>query len=106
MAQFDVHKNPGANREFVPYVVVIQSKALDHTERRVVIPLIRTSKFSEAPRKQLNPSFVVKGETVTLSTLDIASVPKNRLGKPIASLAANGTEIIDAIDQLITRAHN
>lgn len=106
MAQFDVHKNPGANRELTPYVVVIQSKALEHTERRVVIPLIRASKFSEAPRKRLNPSFTVAGELVTLSTLDSASVPRSRLGKPVASLAAHGVEIIEAIDQLITRAHD
>ncbi len=105
MAQFDVHRNPGQNRALVPYVVVIQSKALDDTARRVVIPLVKQSRVGAAPRKALNPSFVVAGENVTLSTLDIASVPKRVLGAPVASLAHRSADIINAIDQLVTTAY-
>lgn len=29
MAQFDVHRNKGANRDAIPYVVVVQSAIFD-----------------------------------------------------------------------------
>jgi toxin CcdB len=41
MAQFDVHRNKGALRESIPFVVVVQSAQFDSYRRRVVVPLVR-----------------------------------------------------------------
>ncbi|WP_180288350.1 CcdB family protein [Delftia sp. 60] len=41
MAQFDVHRNKGALRDSIPYVVVVQSSLFDRYRRRVVVPLVR-----------------------------------------------------------------
>ncbi|WP_373851344.1 CcdB family protein, partial [Delftia acidovorans] len=38
MAQFDVHRNKGALRDSIPYVVVVQSSLFDRYRRRVVVP--------------------------------------------------------------------
>ncbi|NKE46479.1 hypothetical protein HB662_16980 [Roseomonas frigidaquae] len=40
MAQFDVHRNLGADRAAVPFVVVLQSRAHDHVPTRLVAPLL------------------------------------------------------------------
>ena len=60
MAQFDVHRNTGKQRDAIPYVVVVQSSLYDAYRRRVAIPL--------------NPVFTVKGVAVVLHPLEIVSV--------------------------------
>ena len=40
MAQFDVHRNPGKNRDAIPFVVLVQSSLFDSYRRRVVVPLV------------------------------------------------------------------
>lgn len=105
MAQFDVHRNPGKNRENIPFVVTVQSAVFDGYRRRVVMPLVKKSQFGTVRHARLNPSFTVKGVRVVLHPLEIVSVPRDTLGRRIASLEAHGAEIIDAIDQLVTRAY-
>jgi toxin CcdB len=41
MAQFDVHRNKGALRDSIPFVVIVQSGQFDRYRRRVVVPLVR-----------------------------------------------------------------
>jgi toxin CcdB len=48
MAQFDVHRNTGKQREAIPYVVIVQSSLFDSYRRRVVIPLVRRSHLDSA----------------------------------------------------------
>lgn len=105
MAQFDVHRNPGRNRDGIPYVVVLQSAVFDDYARRVVVPLVRRSDVGRIPHARFNPSFVIEGISVVLHPLEIVSVPADRLGSPVASLADQGQQIIDALDELMTRAY-
>ncbi len=104
MAQFDVHANMGPNREAIPFVVVIQSALYDDYRRRVVVPLVRKSAVEPPGRARFNPGFRIKGLTVVLHPLEIASVPRDRLGEPVASLASDGQRIVDALDELLTRS--
>jgi len=106
MAQFDVHRNPGQQRDLVPYVVVVQSCVYDGYKRRVVVPLGRKSEYGAVYNTRFLPVFTVKGVKVVLLPLDITSVPVDRLGESIASLAAHGDAIIGALDELITRAYD
>ena len=77
MAQFDVHRNTGKQREAIPYVVVVQSSLFDSYRRRVVVPLVRRNKldspaaFVDLP---LNPIFKIGGVEVVLHPLEIASI--------------------------------
>ncbi|MBX3231249.1 MAG: CcdB family protein [Labilithrix sp.] len=104
MAQFDVHRNPG-KQAAVPYVVVVQSKIFDTYRRRVVVPLVKRAVFGAPLSARLNPAFTVRKDVVVLHPLDIVSVPREALGKPISSLEQHGSSILDALDTLLTRAY-
>lgn len=104
MAQFDVHRNPGKHRDSIPFVVVVQSAAFDDYGRRVVIPLVRKSHLRATLPARFNPGFTINGIAVVLHPLEIVSVPTDALGPPVATLAAHGLRIIDAMDELLTRA--
>jgi toxin CcdB len=107
MAQFDVHKNIGKQRDAIPFVVVVQSSLYDGYRRRVVVPLVRrstldrTSAFLDTP---LNPVFTVKGIKVVLHPLEMVSVATEQFGGKVATLAQEGDKINLAMDELLTRA--
>lgn len=107
MAQFDVHRNRGALRDSIPFVVLVQSAQFDSYRRRVVVPLVRRS--SMPPNMTLvgtrtNPVFVVGGIEVVLHTLDMVSVALDQLGDYVTSIAEHGQGITDALDELLTRS--
>ncbi|ENO86013.1 CcdB family protein [Thauera linaloolentis] len=104
MAQFDIHRNPGRNRDGIPYVVVVQSAIFDGFKRRVVVPLVRKSYLPTIDHPRFNPTFVIEGVSVVLHPLEIVSVPQETLGEPVASLVDQGARIIEALDELTTRA--
>jgi toxin CcdB len=107
MAQFDVHRNMGKQREAIPYVVIVQSSLFDSYRRRVVIPLVRSSQLDNAAAlasSSLNPAFTIKKIKVVLHPLEIVSVATDQLGEKVASLAKEGDRITSAIDEMLTRA--
>jgi toxin CcdB len=104
MAQFDVHRNPGRHTDTIPYVVVVQSSQFDDYRRRVVVPLVRAGSLAAAPFPAFNPTFRIGGTKVILHPLEMVSVPVDRLGSPVDSLADKGQTIIGALDELLSRA--
>lgn len=105
MAQFDVHRNRGQTRDSAPFFVIVQSALYDGYERRVVVPLMKRSSVDEIRISSLNPTFTVDGIQVVLHPLEIFPIPKDKLGKLVQSLADRGDEIVNALDQLMTRAY-
>jgi toxin CcdB len=107
MAQFDVHRNKGALRDSIPFVVIVQSAQLDRYRRRVVVPLVRQSVLPRGTPTigaRMNPAFVVTGVKVVLHPLDMVSVAIDQLGEHVGSLEAHGQVIADALDELLTRS--
>jgi toxin CcdB len=104
MAQFDVHRNRGRSREGIPFVVVVQSSLYDEYNRRVVVPLVKKSYLNKVSHPRFNPTFRVKNVPVVLHPLEIVSVPSDKLGQLVGSLANDSDRIIDALDELISRA--
>ncbi len=104
MAQFDVHRNPGRHTDTIPYVVVVQSAQFDDYRRRVVVPLVRASNLASPPFAAFNPSFRIGGTKVILHPLEMVSVPVDVLGPPVGSLADEGQAIVNALDELFSRA--
>lgn len=107
MPQFDVHRNKGALRESIPFVVLVQSAQFDRYRRRVVVPLVRRSALPASTPTvggRMNPWFTVEGIDVVLHPLDMVSVPLDQLGEHIGSLADQGQIIADALDELLTRS--
>lgn len=107
MAQFDVHRNKGALKESIPFVVIVQSSLFDRYRRRMVVPLVRRTALpggAATVGTRMNPLFHVKGASVVLHPLDMVSVALDQLGPKVDSLAAHGQAIADALDELLTRA--
>ncbi|MBP9684528.1 MAG: CcdB family protein [Rhodoferax sp.] len=107
MAQFDVHRNKGALRDSIPFVVLVQSAQFDRYRRRVVVPLVRQTLLpQDTPTvgSRMNPSFVIEGVRVVLHPLDMVSVALDQLGEVVGSLEQEGQLIADALDELLTRS--
>ena len=104
MAQFDVHRNSGKHRDDIPYVVLVQPSLYDAYRRRVVVPLVRKSVVGKIANPRFNPSFKIEGVVVVLHPLEIVSVASDQLGVFVQSLEAEGQGILDALDELLTRA--
>lgn len=103
MAQFDVRLNPSRQTgQDIPYLVEVQSDALDMSRRRVVVPLVRQSALGRVDQT-LNPAFDIRQEACVLMPLDIASVPVTALGDRIGSLEPDSDRIIAALDLLLAR---
>ncbi len=99
MAQFDVYKNlnPITSKQ-IPYLVDIQNDIFQNFNSRVVIPLFRDPNII----KNLNPQFTIDGQKLMLSTAEIASIPNSVLGDKVTGLEEYRSEIIYAIDFLVT----
>jgi toxin CcdB len=52
----------------------------------------------------MNPLFLVDGIEVVLHPLEIVSVAVDQLGERVTSLADRGSEIADALDEMLTRS--
>ena len=100
MAQFDVHRNPNLSADIRPYLLDVQSDLIGRLPTRVVVPLAPAGQFTAA--RHLNPIFEVEGRPVVMSTAEIAGVPLGAIGEKVGSLDAQRSEIIAAIDFLIT----
>jgi toxin CcdB len=103
MAQFDVHRNPGRNRDNIPFVVLVQSSLYNEYRRRVVVPLVNKSSIGKVTNPRLNPGFRIKGHSVVLHPLEIVSVANENLGEFVQSLDEEGDAIIAALDEMLTR---
>jgi len=103
MQQFSVYKNKNTNtRKEYPYLLNIQSDFLDELKTVVVIPLIKQTTFKQTPIKYLMPVFTIEGKECVLLTPQIAGIPKNQLGSLVEDLAHFRSEIISAIDFVIS----
>jgi toxin CcdB len=104
MPQFDVHRNTGRHADSIPYVVVVQSSVFKEYSRRVVVPLVKASAVGAIANARFNPAFKIGKISVVLHPLEVVSVAADKLGKPVASLAAEGHRIVGALDELFSRA--
>lgn len=99
MAQFDVYANPNQDtNKQVPYLLDVQADILSLLGTRVVVPLVIQTNRA----KHLNPEFELQKTKVVMSTAQIVGVPLSALGNKICSLKDKRTEIIAALDFLIT----
>jgi toxin CcdB len=102
MAQFDVYQNPNpASKKHTPYLLDVQNDLFDALTTRVVVPLL-SDKSMRAPATKLNPALNINGKVVYMSTAEIAGVPQSAIGKYVCSLSVKRSEIINALDFLIS----
>jgi toxin CcdB len=97
MSQFDVHANPSRlGREDRPFLLVVQTRFLDHLKTRVCAPLIVEHALRTEPR--LNPRLRLTGRDYYLSPTELVTLPVRLLGKPVANLEDYRDRIIAALD--------
>jgi toxin CcdB len=104
MAQFDVHRNTGAHKDTIPFVVIVQSAQFDDYRRRVVVPLVRSTAVGKVSYAAFNPTFKIRGTSVVLHPLEIVSIPLDKLGALAGSLKQESQRIMAAMDELLTQA--
>ena len=103
MPQFDVYDNPSLrSREWLPYVVDIQSNLLSDLRTRLVMPLSRVAADASQVPRRLAPAFSVLGERLLLQPHSAASIDARLLRKPVSSLVGHAGEIRDALDAVIS----
>ena len=105
MAQFVVFRNPGRQRDSIPYVVVLQNDRFDRGVTRFVAPVVRTSLIA-IDVHVLAPRFTIEASEVVMDVFNLATVFADRLGSPIASLRDDESraKLIRALDELISQA--
>lgn len=102
MARFDVCPNlHKSSRERVPYLLEIQTDLLSSLGTRLVAPLVPAAKFGPAAER-LNPSFRIGGKNYIMDAALIAGVSGKILGDSVENISGNSTEILAAIDFLIS----
>ncbi|MBU0632580.1 CcdB family protein [bacterium] len=99
MAQFDIYRNDDSKSasEF-PYLLDIQAEILSDLDTRVVIPLGENL----SAITHLNPLFEIDHKMFALSTQELAGVHKSVLGDKCGSLANHRSQIIAAIDFMVS----
>lgn len=101
--QFDVYENNNAatKRRF-PYLLDVQADLLDSLGTRVVIPLAVDTESKEFILSQLMPVLPVKNQNHVAVTPQLAGVSVRELTSKVENLSGFRTEIIAALDMLIT----
>lgn len=97
MAQFDLYRPKGAAGPLLD----IQSPLLEFLGTRVVVPLLPPARIPAAIRN-LHPLFVIDGTDHVLVTQLMGAIRKRELGPPVGNLEAQRTEIIRALDTLLS----
>lgn len=97
--QFDVHPNPIAReRRMRPFVAVLQSDASLSRLERIVAPLARMG--AEPVSGRGTPIITLEGEDLLLHLPGLVGMPTGLLKKPVGSIAAYRSKIVDALDWL------
>jgi hypothetical protein len=97
MSQFDVHSNPSRlGRDDRPFLLVVQTRFLDHLKTRICAPLFVEHAFH--PEPHLNPRLRVTGRNFYLSPTELVTLPVRLLGKPVTNIEDQRDRIIAALD--------
>jgi toxin CcdB len=98
--QFDIYRNTGAGSGFAPYLIELQHDYVGNIKTAVVAPLIPEGSFT--PQGRLTPTISVLGENHMLSTTELFTVERRRLGPVVTSADSLQQLIIGALDLLFT----
>ena len=86
-------------------MVVLQNSRLDRAATRFVAPLI-LARRANAREHYLAPRFTVEGIEVVMDVSNLATLPTERLGPPVATLGDEDsrTRLTRALDELVSQA--
>ena len=103
MPQFTVYRNKNPETlSAAPFLLDIQNDLLRDLDTRVVVPLRPVFVMQGRALKPLMPVFEIEGRHYVMLTPQMAGVPKNDLGAPVTRVDSYRSEIIAAVDFLLT----
>jgi toxin CcdB len=103
MAQFMVYENLNrATQKTYPFLLDIQSDLLDGLRTTVVIPLTPMALAGRALIAQLCPIVEIKHEKYMALTQQLSGIDRKNIGKEIADLSQIRSEIISALDFMVS----
>jgi toxin CcdB len=99
--RFDIVKNlDTASREAYPYLIILQHDRAETVATIVTAPLAPSTGKRGTPR--LHPRIELDGLQYVIFVAQLAAIPKNQLGRAIATAEASEYEITAALDMLFT----
>lgn len=103
MAQFWIHKNANPDtKRSVPYLLDVQHRLLDSLAVRLAVPVMPEAPFFERTLQTLMIPCTVAGKNMFIVTPLIAGIAQQNFGAPVLDVSHLRTEIIGAIDLLIS----
>jgi toxin CcdB len=103
MAQFKAYENPNkATRKTYPYLLDIQTNLLDELRTTVVIPLSPSALVGAAAITKLCPVLKIEGKSYVALTQQMAGIDRKILGKEVCDLSRYRSEIVAALDFIIS----
>jgi toxin CcdB len=103
MAQCTIYqnKNTQSKKEF-PLLLDIQTNLLNSLQTTVVVPLKKFESNKDKILTQLTPTLTIEGVEYLMLTPQLAGIQRKELGKAIADVEYARTEILNALDFLLT----
>ena len=79
----------------------IQADLLPSLATRLIVPLVPAAE-SGPPVRRLNPVFHIGSRNFVMATAEMAAIPHKFIGERVASLSGQSSEILAAVDCLIS----
>jgi toxin CcdB len=103
MPQFTAYQNQNVQtQKLFPLLLDVQTDLLDELQTRVVVPLASADKSAAKQISRLTPLLDIDGEDYLMLTPQFAGINKNEFGKAVADLSSSRTQIVAALDFLVT----
>ena len=103
MPQFTAYQNKNTQtKKLIPFLLDVQAELLDELQTRVVVPLTSVENGAAKQMSRLTPLLKIDGKSYLMLTPQLAGINKKELGKPVADLSSSRTEIVAALDFLVT----
>jgi len=85
-----------------PYLLDVQSPLLETLETRLVIPLAPRSLLDGKLIRNLTPVVTVRGDEYLVMTPQMAAISRKHLGRLVEDCSLHRSEVVAAIDFLVT----
>lgn len=103
MAQFTVYQNKNPlSKKSIPLLLDIQSNLLESLQTTVVIPLVKLEANIDKKLVQLTPVLELEGKKYIALTPQLSGISRKELGAAITDANQFRTDIINAMDFLLT----
>ena len=103
MTQFTIYQNKNSqSKKEYPLLLDIQTNLLDSLQTTVVVPLKKLEVNKDKVLTQLTPTFIIEGVDYLMLTPQLAGIQRKELGKAITDIEYARTDILNALDFLLT----